>query len=58
MAICPCFRSRGVQARLGSQKKSRPGAAGEFSFDRTVSILFQNGFFGKDGRPFGRRPVA
>ena len=53
MAICPCFRSSGVHARLGSQKKSHPGAAGEVGLDRTVSILFQNGFFGKFGRPFG-----
>jgi hypothetical protein len=34
-------------------KKTRPDAAGEISFARTVSILFQNGFFGKDGRLFG-----
>jgi len=34
-------------------KKSYPGAAGEVSLDRTVSILFQNVFFGKFDRPFG-----
>jgi hypothetical protein len=34
-------------------KKNHPGAAGEVGLDQTSSILFQNGFFGKFGRPFG-----
>jgi len=33
-------------------KKNHPGAAGEVGLDQTASILFQNGFFGKFGRPF------
>jgi hypothetical protein len=51
MAIDPCYRSRDVPARPSSQKKNRPGAAGEVGFNPTVSILFQNGFFSKEGRP-------
>jgi hypothetical protein len=34
-------------------KKTARAKAGEVSFDRTFSILFQNGFFGKDRRAFG-----
>jgi hypothetical protein len=45
------IKRRSCAARF--TKKSHPGAAGEVGLDRTASILFQNGFFGKFGRPFG-----